>query len=72
VRGFLAARGDALAVTNLTFGLTLVAFLSRSLLATLPLVGAAIAGTVGAYWLFTSAIRRSPVRRRRRRREPHS
>jgi len=66
VQGFFAAKGDALAVTNLTFGLGLVAFLSRSVIEGLPLVGAAISGTLGAYWLFTSAHLVGVLVRRRR------
>jgi len=66
VHGFFAARGDALAVTNLTFGLGIAAFLSRSLVERLPLFGAAVSGTLGAYWLFTSAHLVGVLVRRRR------
>lgn len=65
-RGLFAARGDALAVTNLTFGLGSAAFLARSALEAIPLVGAAISGALGAYWIFTGAHLVGLLARRRR------
>jgi hypothetical protein len=74
VSGFFAARGDALAVTNLVFGLGVLTFLARAGLRQVPLVGAAIGGALGAYWIFTSAHLVGLLVRRRRAlfRELHS
>lgn len=55
LRGFVAAGGDAVAMTNLLFAVGVVAFVVRAALAGVPIVGPAVAGVVGAYWVFTSA-----------------
>lgn len=55
VRGFLAAGSEAVALTNLLFAVGVGAFIARAALAGVPIVGAAVAGVLGAYWVFTSA-----------------
>ena len=52
VRGYLAAGSDAVKITNLVFGLGILAFLARALLEGIPFVGAALSSVVGVYWLF--------------------
>jgi hypothetical protein len=54
-KAFLAAGRDALVIADLVFVLGIVVFLARSALSVIPLAGAAAAGVLGAYWLFTSA-----------------
>jgi hypothetical protein len=54
-RAFLAAGRDALIVADVTFVLGIAFWIVRSLLAAVPIAGGAVAGTLGAYWLFTSA-----------------
>jgi len=64
--GFFAAGGEAVTMTNLVFTLGVVVFVARSVLSAVPLAGAAVAGTLGAYWLFTSAHLVGVLVRRRR------
>ena len=52
LRGLFATGADALLVTNLTFALLGLFYLLRAGLASVPFVGAAIAGTLGLYWAF--------------------
>ncbi|HLF57150.1 MAG TPA: B-box zinc finger protein [Thermoanaerobaculia bacterium] len=66
VTGFFAARGDALTVTNLAFGLGAAAFLARFALRQVAFFGPAVAGALGAYWVFTSAHLIGVLVRRRR------
>ncbi len=51
VRGFFAARTDAVTLTNLIFGLGSVVLLLRTFLATVPL-GQVLGGLIGVYWIF--------------------
>ena len=55
LKGFLAAGADAWTVANLTFVLGLGVLIVRALMSSVPLIGAAASGALGAYWLFTSA-----------------
>ncbi len=52
VRGYLSAGADAVKITNLVFGLGILAFLLQSFLEGVPFVGAALSSIVGVYWLF--------------------
>lgn len=66
LQGFFAARGDALTMTNLAFGVGVAAFLAKSALRQVGFVGPAAAGALGAYWIFTSAHLVGILVRRRR------
>ncbi len=52
VRGYLAAGADAVKITNLVFGLGILAFLLQGFLEAIPFAGAALSSIVGVYWLF--------------------
>jgi hypothetical protein len=54
-KAFLAAGRDALVIADLVFVLGIAVFVVRSALSAIPIAGAAAAGVLGAYWLFTSA-----------------
>ena len=54
-RAFRIGGVDAVTVTNLFFGLGILVFLLRIALARVPIVGAAVSGVFGAYWIFTGA-----------------
>lgn len=64
--GFVTGRGEAVTMTNLVFALGVAVFVVRSVLAQASIFGAAVAGVVGAYWLFTSAHLVGVLVRRRR------
>lgn len=55
LRALRAAGGEGIAMANRVFAIGGLLFLLRGLLDGVPIAGAAAAGTVGAYWLFTSA-----------------
>lgn len=46
---------DSVTATNVVFAAGIVLFVARVLLQQIPIVGAAAAGVLGAYWTFTSA-----------------
>jgi hypothetical protein len=52
VRGLLATGGDALKFTNISFVMLGLTFVLKGLLDDLPVLGSAIAGTLGLYWAF--------------------
>lgn len=55
-KAFVASGRDALVIADLVFVLGVIVWLARvTLTAAVPLAGAAVAGTLGAYWIFTSA-----------------
>lgn len=55
VRALGGARRDGLLFANIVFPLGAAFLVVRALLDQLPLLGSALAGTLGAYWLFVSA-----------------
>jgi hypothetical protein len=55
LRALAGSKRDALLFANIVFPLGTGFFVLRSLLDQSPLLGAAIAGTLGAYWVFVSA-----------------
>lgn len=55
LRALMGSKRDALLFANIVFPLGVGFFLVRSLLEALPLLGAAVAGALGAYWVFVSA-----------------
>lgn len=55
LRAFVAAGREALVISNLVFVLGIAVWVVRLALRAVPLAGAAVAGTLGAYWIFTSA-----------------
>jgi len=55
LRALVAAGSDAVLVANIVFVLGVAFYVVRAAVRVLPLAGPAIAGTMGAYWIFTSA-----------------
>ncbi len=55
LKALAGAKRDSLVFANIVFPLGIAVLLTRALFEQLPIVGAAVSGTLGAYWVFVSA-----------------